>query len=143
MNEDQNVEPQDGPVANETPQSPPPPVVTPPKVSGEIESDKDARTWGMLCHLLAIFLGWLGPLICWLVKKDEYDFVDDQGKEALNFQITVFIAMIISAILIFILIGILMIWAVAICSLIFCIIGAMKANNGERYRYPICIRFIK
>ena len=56
------------------------------------EVSKDARMWAMLCHLLGLFTCFIGPLIIWLIKKDEDPFIDDQGKEALNFQITVAIA---------------------------------------------------
>ena len=116
----------------------PPPDVTPPPAV-----DQDARTWGMLCHLLAIFMGWLGPLIIWLIKKDQIPFVDDQGKEALNFQISIFIYAVASGFLMIVLIGFLLMPAVIIFSVVMTIIAAVKANSGERYRYPLCIRFLK
>jgi len=118
--------------------------------------DKDARMWATFCHLAALLgllgpfsagfgsiLGIVGPLVVWLIKKDEYDLVNDQGKEALNFQITVLIAVIVSALLRLILIGFFLLFVVAIADIIFVIIAAIKANQGERYRYPVCIRFIK
>lgn len=101
------------------------------------------RTMGMLCHLLGIFTSFIGPLVIWLIKKDESAFVNDQGKEALNFQISIILYYIISFILVFVVIGIFMIWAVGIFSLVMCIIAAVKANGGEMYRYPLCIRLIK
>ena len=107
------------------------------------EANKDARTFGMLCHLLGIFTGFLGPLIIWLIKKDQDKFVDDQGKEALNFQITFIIAWIVGVFSLFICIGFLLLPAIAICNLIFCIMGAVKANKGELYRYPVNLRLIK
>ncbi|MHC4157559.1 MAG: DUF4870 domain-containing protein [Planctomycetota bacterium] len=97
----------------------------------------------MLCHLLAIFTGFIGPLIIWLVKKDDDPFVDDQGKEALNFQITVLIAMIVSGLLIFVCIGSILMPAVWIVDLVFCIIASIKASGGQAYRYPLSIRFVK
>ena len=97
----------------------------------------------MLCHLLAIFTGFLGPLIIWLIKKDESSFVDDHGKEALNFQITVLIAMIVSGLLTFICIGFVLMLIVWIVDMIFCIIAAVKASHGEAYRYPLTLRFVK
>jgi uncharacterized Tic20 family protein len=103
----------------------------------------DERTMAMLAHLLAIFVGWLAPLIIWLVKKDSSPFVDDQGKEALNFQITVFIALVISGALTFVVIGCFLAPAVAVANIIFCIIAGLAANKGERYRYPFAIRLIK
>ena len=111
--------------------------------------EKDERMWGMLCHLTAfsgliIPFGWiLGPLIVWLIKKDEMPFVDDQGKESLNFQLTMFIAFVISAILMFVVIGFLFIGILYIYEIIVLIIASIKANEGVLYRYPYTIRFIK
>jgi len=107
------------------------------------EISKDSMNMAMLCHLLAIFTGFLGPLIIWLIKKDDAPFVDDHGKEALNFQITVLIAMIVSGLLTFICIGFILMLAVWVVDLIFCIIAAVKASRGEAYRYPLAIRLIK
>jgi len=104
---------------------------------------KDDRTMAMLCHLLAIVLGFIGPLIIWLIKKDGSQFVDDQGKEALNFQLTMLIAFAVSGLSICIFIGFVLLPAVAIFDLVFCIIAAVKANGGEAYRYPINIRMVK
>jgi len=104
---------------------------------------KDARTWAMLCHLLAIFTGFIAPLVIWLIKKDEDPFIDSQGKESLNFQITVAIAMIISWLLCFACIGVVLVPAVAIVDIVFCILATIKVNSGQAYRYPVSIRFIK
>ena len=104
---------------------------------------KDARTMAMLAHLLGIVLGFLGPLIIWLIKKDEDAFIDDQGKEALNFQITVLIALIASGLLMFACIGFFLVPAVAIANIVLCIIGGLKANDGVAYRYPLTLRLIK
>lgn len=110
----------------------------------------DDRTWGMLCHLAALsaFIGVpfgsiLGPLVIWLVKKDGSAFVDHNGKEALNFQISMTIYAIISGILILVFIGIIMLIVVAIADIALTIMAAVKANNGEHYQYPMTIRFIK
>ena len=110
---------------------------------------KEEKTMGLLCHLLALCgfvvpLGnFIGPLIVWLIKKDEMPFVDDQGKESLNFQITLFIAYAVCAITAFLIIPIFIAIGLAIISIIFPIIGAIKANDGVKYRYPLTIRFIK
>ncbi|WP_339738659.1 DUF4870 domain-containing protein [uncultured Sunxiuqinia sp.] len=114
-----------------------------------IIDDRDERMWGMLCHLAA-FAGLVipvagnivGPLIVYLLKKEEYGFVEDQGKESLNFQITVTILIFISGILVFIGIGLLLMAVVGIAALVFTIIAAIKANEGEFYRYPWSIRFL-
>ncbi len=106
------------------------------------------NTWAMLCHLTSLSgyfvpLGnILGPLIIWLVKKDQMPLVDDQGKESLNFQISVTIYFLVSAILIMVFIGILLVFAVVIFHLVFTIIATVKASQGEAYRYPMCIRLI-
>jgi uncharacterized Tic20 family protein len=109
----------------------------------EQQVSKDARTWAMLCHLLAIFTGFLAPLIIWLIKKDEEAFVNDHGKEALNFQITVAIAMVVSWLLMVAVIGCFLMPAVWIVDIVFCILASIKANSGQAYRYPVSIRFIK
>ncbi len=107
------------------------------------EVRKDDKNMAMLCHLLAIFTGFLGPLIIWLIKKDDAPFVDDQGKEALNFQLTVLIAMVASGILSVLCIGVFLAIVVWVVDIIFCILAAIKASHGEVYRYPVSIRFIK
>jgi uncharacterized Tic20 family protein len=111
--------------------------------------DQNAKTMGMLCHLLSLAglivpLGnFLGPLVIWLVKKQEHPFIDDQGKESLNFQITFTIALFLAGLTFCIAIGIVLFPAVAIAGLVFSIIGGLKASGGEAYRYPFTIRFIK
>lgn len=110
---------------------------------------KEERTFGMLCHLAALAgyvipLGTiLGPLVVWLLKRESSPFVDDQGKEALNFQISFLIYIIISVILCLLLIGFLLLIALGIVGLILVIMAAIKAYEGESYRYPLTIRFIK
>ncbi|TXH10386.1 MAG: DUF4870 domain-containing protein [Gammaproteobacteria bacterium] len=85
----------------------------------------------------------LGPLVVWLVKKDTMPFVDDQGKEAVNFNITVLIAVIVSGLLTLVLIGFVLLFAVGIAWLVLTIMAAMKANEGAAYRYPFTLRLIK
>lgn len=112
-------------------------------------SESDARMWAMLTHLSAlpgsffVIGSVVAPLVIWQIQKDKSAFVDYHGKEALNFQITIALATAASFLLMFVLIGFVLIWAVGIVWLIFTIIAAIKANNGEYYRYPITIRFIK
>lgn len=110
---------------------------------------QDARTWGMLCHLSALSglvtgLGFLlGPLVIWLIKKDEDPFIDEQGKEAVNFQITILLAFIVAAFLAILVIGFLLMPLVGAVGVIMPIIGGIKANNGENYKYPFALRLIK
>ena len=126
---------------------PPNEMPTPPPPSSSPSAEE--RQWALFAHLSALigyiipFGSIIGPLVIWQIKKNEMPFVDDQGKEALNFQITIAILAIISILLILILIGFLMLWALAIIDLIFIIIAALAANNGQTYRYPFAFRFIK
>ncbi len=83
-----------------------------------------------------------GPLLVWMLKKDQMPYVDDQGKEALNFQITMTLAFIVSLLLMLVAIGFLLIIAVWVFDILITIIAAVKANEGVAYRYPLCIRFI-
>jgi uncharacterized Tic20 family protein len=107
------------------------------------------RNLGMACHLVALagfvipFGHIIGPLILWLVKKEESEFVDDQGKESLNFQISITIYAFVAALLAIILIGILLLIAVGIFSLVMIVVAAVKASSGEKYRYPLTLRLIK
>ncbi len=117
---------------------------------GSKEIDKDARMWAMICHLSALaglvvpVIGCIiGPLIIWQIKKEEFSFVDEQGKEAVNFQISMLIYGIVAGLLCFACVGFVLAPAVAIFDLVFLLIAAVKANNGEHYRYPLTIRFIK
>jgi uncharacterized protein len=110
---------------------------------------QDERTWGMLAHLTT-FAGFIvplgnviGPLIVWLVKRDQSAFVADQGKEALNFNISVVGAAIICALLVFVFIGILLGVALFIFWLTMTIVAAIKASEGVRYRYPFAVRLVK
>jgi uncharacterized Tic20 family protein len=111
--------------------------------------ENQEKTWGMFCHLSALsgfiipFGNIIGPLIIWLLKKDESPYVDQQGKESLNFQISVMIYLIISAILIIVVIGIFLMIAIGIATLILIIVAAIKANNREEFQYPLTIRFIQ
>jgi len=127
---------------NQPPIPPSSPVPTP-------LSESDARMWAMLTHLSALtgfftIIGSLvGPLIVWQIQKEKSAFVDFHGKEAVNFNITVAIAAAICFVLFLLLIGVFLLWIVGTVWLIFTIIAAIKANNGEYYRYPFSIRFIK
>ena len=122
-------------------------TAAPPAPSAEPSAED--KQWGLFAHLSSLsgliipFGNILGPLIIWQVKKDSLPFAADQGKEALNFNITIAIAAIICGLLTLVLIGFLLLPLVGLAWLIFTIIGAMKANNGEAYRYPFALRLIK
>jgi uncharacterized Tic20 family protein len=129
--------------SNPAPDVPPsPPPVAPVEAGLPAEIKQEDKTMAMLCHLLGILTAFLGPLIIWLVKKDQSPFVDDQSKEALNFQITLVIAHAVAGAAVCIHLGFLNL-AVWVVGLVFGIMGTMAANRGEKYRYPIALRLIK
>jgi uncharacterized Tic20 family protein len=109
--------------------------------------DRASQQWAMIAHLSALigfvipFGNLIGPLVIWQMKKD-MPFVVDQGKEALNFQITVIIAVFVCILLSFIVIGMLLLPVVGIGALVLTVIAGIKANNGEAYRYPFALRLI-
>jgi uncharacterized Tic20 family protein len=119
-------------------------------------AQKNVRTWCMLCHLSAL-AGLIipggnifGPLIVWLLKKDEGAEVDEHGKESVNFQISAFIYVsvlsVLCFILMFVLIGFLLIPVIALVCLadiVLVIVASLKANEGQLYRYPLTLRLIK
>ena len=109
------------------------------------EVSQDDRTMAMIGHLSGIVAGFIGPLIIWLINKDKADkgWLNGQAKEALNFQITIFIAYVVAGLLTIVLIGMLLIPVILIANLVLCIMAGMKANEGVDYRYPFAIRLIK
>ncbi len=127
-----------------TPPPPPPPTASAPAQSSEM----DQRNWAMFTHLSALFglvsgVGFiLGPLVMWLIKKDQMPLVNEAGKEAVNFQLTMLIAFLVSWVLVFLLIGFLLIPLVVVFDVVMSIIAAVQTSNGTRYRYPLTIRFI-
>jgi uncharacterized Tic20 family protein len=121
-----------------------PPTATPDKIQSE------SRLWAMLAHLTALcgFIGIpfghiLGPLIVWLVKKDQFPLVDDQGKESLNFQISMTIYGIVAGILTLVFVGFVLLGALIIADIVLVILASIEANKGTAYRYPLTIRLIK
>lgn len=111
--------------------------------------DRDQRFWAMLCHIsglagLAIPLGnIIVPMVIWALKRYDYPLVDDQGREAINFQISITIYFFISAFLILLVIGIPLLIILAAADIILVIIAGLKALEGTKYRYPLNVRLIK
>mgnify|MGYP000117837879 CR=1 FL=1 len=114
-----------------------------------IVADKEQRTWAMFCHLSALagllfpFGSVIGPLIVWLVKKEEMPLVAEHGRKSLNFQLTMMIAYIVCFMLIFVVVGAILLPLVALFSLIMVVVSAIKANDGKEVNYPMSIEFIK
>ncbi|SEL79857.1 hypothetical protein SAMN05428989_2543 [Pseudoxanthomonas sp. GM95] len=115
---------------------PPPPVGTAPQ---------EDRTVALIVHLTGIVTSFIVPLIIWLVNKDNPSkaWLNDQSKEALNFQITVFLAFLVCGVLSIIVIGGLLMPLVWIANLVLCILAGIKSNEGVTYRYPFALRLIK
>lgn len=116
----------------------------------EPTNPKEERTLAMACHLLALTVyvtaglgAIVGPLILWLIKKDQYPLVDDQGKEAVNFNITMMIAAVVAVPLVFLGVGVCVLAVLGPLHIVLTIIAGLKANEGVAYRYPFNIRFIK
>ena len=112
--------------------------------------DRDTRMWAMFCHLagLALLIGIpaaniLGPFIVWQVKKEQHPFIDAHGKESMNFQISMFIYGLVAGLLIFVCVGMVLLPVLIVVDIVFVIIASIKANDGQAYRYPLTIRFIK
>ncbi|MBE0425541.1 MAG: DUF4870 domain-containing protein [Nitrospirae bacterium] len=112
--------------------------------------EKKERIWGMLCHLTVLlgitgipFGNIIGPLIIWLVKRKLSPFVNEQGKESLNFQLSMTIYVLIAALFISMKIGFIFLFILVSINLILVIIASVKAYTGENYSYPFKIKFIR
>lgn len=107
------------------------------------------RNWSMLCHLSAFagfffpFGGIIGPLICWLTRRDESSWVNINGKTSLNFQLSMLLYMFLAIPLCFIIIGIPIIVILGTIKVVCVIIASIKAPKGELFRYPLVIPFIQ
>lgn len=115
----------------------------------QFATQNDERNWAMFCHLAAFsgviipFGHVIGPLIMWTMKKDDSELVNREGKKSLNFQISMSIYLFVSALLVFVGIGIVLLMALGIISIIFVVMAIVKTLNGEDYQYPLTIEFIK
>ena len=107
------------------------------------------RNWSMLCHLSAFagfffpFGGIIGPLICWLTRKDESLWINNNGKASLNFQLSMLLYMILAIPLCFIILGFPIIFALVVLKVVCVIIASVKAPKGELFKYPLSIPFIQ
>jgi uncharacterized Tic20 family protein len=127
-----------GPPAGPPPAAPPPGAYQPnPQMS-----PADEKLWATLVHIGGIFFGFIPSLIGYLVLKDRGPFVREHTATALNFQITMTIAMVVSAILWIVIVGFFLTAAIGIVVIVFSIIAAVKANQGQPYTYPLSIKFV-
>jgi uncharacterized protein len=104
--------------------------------------NNDDKNIATITHLAGTVFSFIPAVIVWVLKKDDSPYLGDQAKEALNFQITIALAMFISSILIWLVIGIFLVAIVWIFNIILCIIAAIATSKGERYRYPFCLRLL-
>lgn len=103
---------------------------------------KDVVNMVTMTHLLGL-IGFIGPLVVWLLKKDEHKFVNEQVKEILNYQISLMIYFLAGFLLCIIMIGAVILPVLMVMHIIFVIVASVKASEGKAYRYPIAIRFLK
>jgi len=105
----------------------------------------EERLLALLSHILAIVpgIGILGPLVIYLVKKDESPFVRDNALESLNFQLTIILLYILAGILVLVFIGIFLFWVIGIMNAVLVIVATVRASEGQVYRYPISLRLVK
>lgn len=106
------------------------------------ESSKEAKNMAMLCHLLGI-VGFIAPLVIWLIEKDKHRFVDEHGRAAMNYQISLMIYYAVCGLLCPLFIGLVLLPVLTILHLVFSIIASVRASKGKLWRYPIAISFLK
>ncbi len=111
------------------------------------EEERQARQWAMILHLsqfagyVVPLAGMIAPIVIWQTKKDELPGIDEHGKAVVNWIISSIIYWIICVLLIFVIIGIPMIIVMSLLAIIFPIVGAIKANDGKLWKYPLTISF--
>lgn len=120
-----------------------------PEATATVMPNAEERQWAMICHISAMLLyctaigGFIAPLVIWLLKREGMPFVDDQGKETLNFQITILLALMGAGILMIVIIGFPIFFGLLLFHFIVTIIAAVKSSEGVLYRYPFCWRPIR
>lgn len=103
----------------------------------------EERVLAAAIYVISFFAPVLGPLVIWLLKKDESSFIDYHGKEYFNFIVSYFVYTVISGILTLILIGFIGLWLIGILIVVFTIVAAIKAYEGTEYRIPWIFRIFK
>lgn len=128
------------------PQDPSAPTVA---SAGPLVPGREERQWAMLCHVSAMLMyvtaigGLVAPFVIWLLKREEMPFVADQGKETINFQITILLALAASVILMLVVVGFVLFWALLAFHFVVTLVAAVKVTEGVAYRYPFCWRVLK
>lgn len=120
-----------------------------PVATAALVPDREERQWAMLCHVSAMLMyvtaigGLVAPFVIWLLKREEMPFVADQGKETINFQITILLALTVSVILMLVVVGFVTFWALLAFHFVITLVAAVKVTEGVAYRYPLCWRVLK
>lgn len=110
---------------------------------------REERQWAMLCHVSAMLMyvtvvgGLVAPFVIWLLKREEMPFVADQGRETINFQITTLAALAASVVLMLVVVGFVLFWAILAAHFVLTIVAAVRSMDGVRYRYPFCWRPVR
>ncbi len=110
---------------------------------------KTGAIWAMLCHLgtlvgvIVPFGNFITPLLIWAILKDDYPLVDDQGRESLNFQISMLIYYFLAFVMVIFVVGLFLLVLLGLFQLIAVIIASVEAGRGRRFRYPLTVRFIR
>ncbi len=130
-------------------QAPPPQAAPAPPSTTADEHAKQANQWAMFIHFSIFagfvipFAGLVLPIVLWQLKKDEFPSVDAHGKVVVNWLISAVIYFLVSLVLTLVFIGVFGFMAIGLATLIFAIVGGIKANNGELWEYPLSIKFLK
>ena len=117
--------------------------------AGAAMPGREERQWAMLCHLSAMLMyvtvigGFIAPLVIWLMKREQMPFVADQGRETLNFQITILVALAGAVILMLVLIGFVLFWGLLLSHFVLTIVATAKVSEGVAFRYPVCWRVLR
>lgn len=112
-------------------------------------NERESRQWSMFLHLSVLtgfivpLAGLVAPIVIWQMKKNDSPKLDIHGKIVVNWVLSMILYMIVSVVLSFVVIGLPMLLALVVLNIVFPIIGGIKANNGETWRYPLSIRFMK
>ena len=109
----------------------------------DYEPTQDEKNVALLSHVLTLLVGFIAPLVIYLVKREESDYVRDHAVESLNFQLSLTIYIIACFPLMLVIVGIFLAIGLGIMALVTVIIATVKASEGKTYRYPLTIRFIK
>jgi uncharacterized protein len=117
------------------------------QIENEVKTDisspsSDDKNIATITHLAGTVFWFIPALVVWILKKDDSAYLADQAKEALNFQITMTLAMFVASVLVWVLIGFILIPIVWLINIVFCIIAGIATSKGELYRYPFCLRLL-